>query len=138
MTTKDESSEPSKPAPPAIVATLTPDGELDHKALLHAHLHRFSSMTDDEKSRFADVLSQGFKALTKSDATSEEATGKIIKHKMKFWTVIVLLSVVAVNITALITAILVIGVRNNTLPDIGPINSLIQFALEILKTVFAA
>lgn len=137
MSTKDETGEPSNPTPPAIVATLTPTGEMDHKALLEAHLHRFSSMTAEEKMRFTDMLVNGFKALV-TTSNHEETEGKIIKHKMKFWTVIVLLGVAAFNITALITAILVIGVRNGTLPDIGPINSLIQFALEILKTVFAA
>lgn len=137
MTTKDESTESNGAVPP-IVVNHNANGELDHQVLLESHLHRFSTMTPDEKARFTDMLSKGFKALIDVNKNSEETTDRILKHKLKFWSVILLLSVAGINITALVTAILVIGVRGGTLPDIEPINSLIHFALEILKTVFAA
>ena len=124
--------------PEEATAMLTTNNDIDHRALVATHLERFSTMSESEKERFTMLLTKGLSVLSKNDAVTDEVVGKVINHKMKFWAAIIVLSVVGINITALVTATLVIGVRTGRLPEIAPITGLIKLALDILKTVFAA
>lgn len=58
--------------------------------------------------------------------------------KRKFWLSIIVTAFLMFNISAVVTAIAVVGMRTGKLPESTVVNSLIHLALDVLKTVFAA
>ena len=58
--------------------------------------------------------------------------------KRKFWLSIIVTAFLMFNISAVVTAIAVVGIRTGKLPESTVVNSLIQLAMDVLKTVFAA
>ena len=114
----------------------TPGITPEHCVIVRSHLERFDKMTDLEKTQ---LILLGSQRLQEGDpAVNEEVQNKRFTHRIKMWLGAITLGFVCVNITAVVTAVLVIGVRSGKMPAIEPITALIKVALDILKTIFDA
>jgi hypothetical protein len=114
----------------------TPGITPEHCVIVRSHLERFDKMTDLEKTQLVLLGTQ--RLIDGDPAANEEVQNKRFTHRIKMWLGAITLGFVCINITAVVTAVLVIGVRTGKMPAIEPITGLISVALDILKTIFDA
>lgn len=141
MSMNPDPADPGKlPASTTSVDSI-PQNDGTHGSIIIRHMRRFDDLSDIEKTQLVLLDPNDRNAIpeTGDRRAANLPDAGVIEEKrsrsnLKFWTVMILLIMVSVNVSA----ILLISVHTGTMQGIEPVNSLIKFAAEILKTVFAA
>jgi hypothetical protein len=117
-----ETKNSNEKAPDVVLASLLEASQNEQNRLEAALL---------EKTKECETL----RANLENKVTPEE-TEKLESIKTKSRLGLIFGSVIALNITSVISVVLFIGVRKGVLPDAGPLKSLFDFALELSKVIW--
>ena len=122
MDDQTETKNSNEKAPDVVLASLLEASQNEQNRLEAALL---------EKTKECETL----RASLENKVTPEE-TEKLESIKTKSRLGLIFGSVIALNITSVISVVLFIGVRKGVLPDAGPLKSLFDFALELSKVIW--
>lgn len=122
MDDQTETKNSNEKAPDVVLASLLEASQNEQNRLEAALL---------EKTKECETL----RANLENKVTPEE-TEKLESIKTKSRLGLIFGSVIALNITSVISVVLFIGVRKGVLPDTGPLKSLFDFALELSKVIW--
>lgn len=122
MDNQTETKNSNEKAPDVVLASLLEASQNEQNRLEAALL---------EKTKECETL----RANLENKVTPEE-TEKLESIKTKSRLGLIFGSVIALNITSVISVVLFIGVRKGVLPDAGPLKSLFDFALELSKVIW--
>lgn len=122
MDDQTETKNSNEKAPDVVLASLLEASQNEQNRLEAALL---------EKTKECETL----RANLENKVTPEE-TEKLESIKTKSRLGLIFGSVIALNITSVISVVLFIGVRKGVLPDAGPLKSLFDFALELSKVIW--
>ena len=122
MDDQTETKSSNEKTPDVVLASLLEASQNEQNRLEAALL---------EKTKECEAL----RASLENKVTPEE-TEKLESIKTKSRLGLIFGSVIALNITSVISVVLFIGVRKGVLPDAGPLKSLFDFALELSKVIW--